>query len=924
VIEGKVADTPNAHQVVSNQAVQRLETGLAHVAIAIVYPEHLRSVEFAELPTALSVSSYEFAVFSENGPSAWRSGKIHQILAELRRVQELLARDDAVQEAAEQLREKLDAISGLLAANQGVCDRLTAILGVGVPASETASQARERGTTVAKISALSVANAFIFQEQLSAADSRVQTLRNVLAAEDLIARATEHWTFICDDIDYVPIFRIARDILLQLPADDTSNTAVRQLAERALRICARKAALRHDLMGRIYHWLLHDAKYLGTYYTSVPAATILLKVALNPARWKVDFGNISEVSELRIADLACGTGTLLMAASQALSDNFVRQSAAAGQPLNDAVFLELHRALMESILYGYDVLTSAIHLTASTLALMAPEIAFDQMHLFSMPLGLDEQGQPRLGSIDFVESDAVPTQVDITDSEHAVGVVTGGGLLSGTAIVPQLDLCVMNPPFTRSVGGNLLFGSLPDQRGRMQAELRRRLRPANRPPLLANTTAGLGSVFVAVADPYIKTSGRMALVLPAALLNGIAWSRTRELLRGRYVIETVIASHDPAKWSFSENTDLSEVLMVARKGLPSGDEQTIFVNLWRNPRTIGDALAVAAAINDAEPASLGTASRPKHGVTALRIGDIKIGEVVALPAVELDGDLLGCTFAQTDLVRLAWFLAKGVLTLPGARDRVPVPIASLGQWADIGPDRRDIADGFTVEGTPTPYPALWGHSADGMQRIALSPNRWLSPRSVAAEGRNLRDVTLLWPKAGRVMIAEKMRLNTQRIVATRLDQEALSNVWWPCKLKTSERTIDKEKALTLWLNSTLGLTLMLSNRIPTEGPWAQFKKPTLERMPVLNVNGLDEEVLTRMARVYDAICNEDLQPLSTLASDEIRQQIDRCISDCLSLPDLTPVRDALGREPVLTVTSLADEVDWTADPGTYEQLSLAV
>ena len=43
----------------------------------------------------------------------------------------------------------------------------------------------------------------------------------------------------------------------------------------------RRLRCAHDLMGRIYHWLLHHAKYLGTYYTSVSAATLLLKVALD-------------------------------------------------------------------------------------------------------------------------------------------------------------------------------------------------------------------------------------------------------------------------------------------------------------------------------------------------------------------------------------------------------------------------------------------------------------------------------------------------------------------------------------------------------------------------------------------------------------------------------------------------------------------
>src|SRR5947209_19740888 len=116
---------------------------------------------------------------------------------------------------------------------------------------------------------------------------RVKTLRKVLAEKDLITAFEQHWHYICEEINYVPIFRIAREVLLALPSGMHSDEAVKRLAYRALETCAEKAALRHDLMGRIYHWLLHQAKYLGTYYTSVPAATLLLKLALAADRWDV-------------------------------------------------------------------------------------------------------------------------------------------------------------------------------------------------------------------------------------------------------------------------------------------------------------------------------------------------------------------------------------------------------------------------------------------------------------------------------------------------------------------------------------------------------------------------------------------------------------------------------------------------------------
>ena len=142
------------------------------------------------------------------------------------------------------------------------------------------------------------------------------------------------------------------------------------------------------------------------------------------------------------------------------------------------------------------------------------------------------------------------------------GPVRASDESASVAPLPTLDLCVMNPPFVRSVGGNLLFGSIPDQRGEMQAELARRVRESH---LSASSTAGLGSVFAAVADRHVKEGGRIALVLPAAVTAGVAWGRTRDLIDHGYVLETLIASHDPERWNFSENTDLSEVLLIARK-----------------------------------------------------------------------------------------------------------------------------------------------------------------------------------------------------------------------------------------------------------------------------------------------------------------------------------------------------------------------
>ena len=600
-----------------------------------------------------------------------------------------------------------------------------------------------------------------------------------------------------------------------------------------------------------------------------------------------------------------------MAASQAVTDNFIKFTLSHGGTVDEAALRDLHKLVIEEMLHGYDVLPSAVHLTASTLALLAPETCFEKMRLYSLPLCKVRSGQVYLGSIDYVSTDAIQTQLDLMIAGDR-SPVRSSDESESVAPLPPLDLCVMNPPFVRSVGGNLLFGSIPDQRGEMQAELARRLREND---LSASSTAGLGSVFTAVADRHVKEGGRIALVLPAAVATGVAWGRTRHLINHGYVLETVIASHDPERWNFSENTDLSEVLLIARKrdrlkdsDKSVADEPTQFVNLWRNPSSSAYALAIAEQISRGAAAPLGSAIKPRHDMSELIVGTCKYGEAVELPWGAVRSDAwLGCAFAQTNLVRTAWFLRDGHLYRPGDNRVHALPVRKFGDLAILGPDRRDIADGFTIATGRTRYPAFWGHDAELVRSIEMSPNKWLAPRARAATGRPLRDAGLLWGRAGTLMVAERIWLNTQRSLAVRLNTSALSNVWWPVRLR--EENDRAEKVLALWLNSTLGLLTSIAHRVPTRGAWIQFKKPTIENLPVLDVAALSKDQLRQLADVYDSVATKELNTIVNMANDEVRAGIDHAFSQILHLPSLNALRAELANEPIITLRpGLEEEV----------------
>lgn len=748
---------------------------------------------------------------------------------------------------------------------------------------------------VSRISGLVLINALVFQEVLAEHEEQVKPLQAILNEGNPISGFSTQWKFILDNINYYPIFHVACEILGNLTAKGEVTIAIIGLANTAQRIVSHRAALRHDLMGRVYHRLLAEAKYLGTYYTSIPAATLLLKLALR-SDGSTDWGSNEHLSQLRIADLACGTGTLLMAAADAVTDAHIRTKARGDEEIELAT---LQRILAEQVLHGYDVLPSAIHLTASTLALRAPQISFKRMNLFSLPHGGPHR---RLGSIEFLEDRQVKDVTDLFGAVSTSEQLTGKGSEEIThANIPPLDLCIMNPPFTRSVGGNLLFGSLPDaERKKMQKRLSELIKKKK---VLASSTAGLGSVFVAIADRFIKQGGRIGLVLPKALLSGVAWDKTRELFRTKYRVEYIVASHDPLRWNFSESTDLSEVLLVAVKEKHSPpNAQVTSLNLWRNPTTAFEALAIFNAARSSVP-DISTG----QGSLELSIGENKVGEAIAMDWQSLRKQflwMLPTAFAQSDLIRVAYHLLKGKLWLPTKKELKDIPLCLLNSLGTLGPDRRDIHDGFNLSKSRTAYPSFWGHDATSVFSIMQEPNKYLSPLAKAKPGRGLRKLDDLWPLAGRILFAERLRVNTQKLAVLRVSENVLSNMWWTFALRQKKSVDQREKTLCMWMNSTLGLLTLLANREETEGAWIDFKKPVLASLPTLNLDSLTADQLRQLSDAYDNVSTQTLQPFPQMATDEVRASIDAAIAKILHLPDFSILRMLLAQESVVCLNRL--------------------
>ena len=850
----------------------------------VLYPGQLRHAE--DTKAGLETADLQWWLHGTRGSaraqSPVRHGSVRELADELRTFPLDLEDVDRVTAAAGVVGHALEQAASPVAQHARLARRIADIIA-------KADQEKDRAAAL-RIGCLVLFNALAFQDRLATANDAVPTVREAL--HQGIPGLRDAWNFICERIDYVPVFELAvsiLDVLVDGP-DETQLPVIEPLFDAVQR--TRKVE-GHDLSGRLFHTLLTDAKFTGAYYTSVPAATLLARLAFQDWPPQVDWRDHEFPGSLNVADLACGTGTLLMA----VATEAERRHREAGG-IRSA---ELHKAMVEEALHGYDVQLSAVHFAATSLAMLNPAIQFDRMNLSVMSLGV-EGSEISLGSLDFLESDSVAVQFALSPAGMGIATMDRArisgrgprGAAQGESVtLPDLDLAIMNPPFTRSVGGNLLFGSLPSSdRRKLQNELSRRLRSHH-----ASATAGLGAAFVAAASPKLRPGeGRLALVLPATVCTGPSWQQTRDLIQRDFALDMVITSHDPLRWNFSDSTDLSEALLIATRRSESdhpAEHRTTFVNLWRNPNGVLPAHRIAGAIAATAPARL-----EDTGTALVEVDGQHLGEMVSLPESKLvRRQWSGIQFARADLLRSAVrLLDNGAVWVPGEPNPARIPLCRLDEIGQVGPDRRDVWDGFEVTEATTAYPIVMNHDTEQRRGLVAPPDKYLAPLVNPRPGRRLKPLDQLWSRSGRLLIAERLWLQTTRIAAMRSEVNVLSNVWWPVRME--DESI--EKALAIWLNSSLGLLTALAQRTSTRGGWVALKKADLQKLPVLDVRRLSPGQRQDLSRLFDQIAEAEFQRLPAMHHCPARRHLDESLAKILNLPTLSTLRHLLATEPTIS------------------------
>ena len=650
------------------------------------------------------------------------------------------------------------------------------------------------------------------------------------------------------EVNYNQILEWSCAILDAMPSTISTRSVLTRIAQVARNIESSSGGQHHDLFGITFCQSVASAKNDGSMYTTIPAATLLTRLTLASIEDMVDWTNYDEVTGLSIVDFACGTGTLLIAAA-----NYILNREQTGRRDDVA------RALLERVLHGYDINNRAIFQSATGLGMISPSVAFREMHLYSLMLGIDPvTGGGCIGSLELLEGldqgtfnpPPVGTRVDALPAP--IEVVT-------------FDVAIMNPPFTVNYKRHHQFDD--------EVRLALQDRESELVPKDVVNRSGNSGAFVALADKHIdEDKGLLGFVLPSASVNGPSGFQIRKRLAERFHIKYLVASYDPDRIFFSGNTDIGEILVIAsRKPIFGEPPPTQAVKLIWNPETSTSAVATADYI------LRGTADEHDRALTeSIPFSDIKRGDWRALQFVD----------------NLLYHAAADLCGEWGATVGDQFEIRGIGRVVrKFGERTKDEVPGGT--------PVLWEHDASHCNKLSVSTDSWVIPKPghEAAFSRMSRQVH-------RMKLPDRLSLTSSCVTAVLTDEPSLGSAWQNVVPVSSgpHCTDDLAKVAITILNSTLGKLVILVGRNNRKPSYPTFSINAQRNIPLPSIAEMTPEQVQTLVGVFDEVAEIERKPFPEAHTCEVQIRIDEVVCDVLGFDAsrCEDLRNRLAREPMIS------------------------
>ena len=882
-------------------------SGAVTAAVALRSPDFLRNLPGADaVDRALADgATLEYALFSgRDKTDRARFPKTGFIAGDIRDLAAFIARaaapDDAVKRAADILAHGVqDAADILRAAAERAEDTQAEIV---------RHLKQPYGEQTLRMAATIMINALVFHQNL-AGQRGIRNLDQIAPDGNIVpSELLAEWRKILN-INYWSIFSVAGDLLRSVNPPRAAVRALGVMRRTADALIALGVSQSGDLAGAVFQQLIADRKFLATFYTRPESATLLAHLAMPDAPDDDQWKDPRRVRNFRIADYACGTGTLIHAAYRRLNQ---LHWLAGGDPR------ALHAHMMEHSLTAFDVLPASVHLTASTLSSTHPNERYGNTQTIVAEYGRTERGGVSLGSLDLLAAGGV---VRPLIPMHAATEITATGESETWLDMPPAsqNLVIMNPPFTRSGSDwdgqkgktyqTKQFHGLESDKD-TQREMAAREKEYTK-GTCAHGYAGIGSSFAALAHRMVKKGGTVALILPLTSLQGSSWSKFRKMIAERYRDVTVMTiaaskSHDQ---SFSADTGMAETMIVFRESAAAPSKRGLFISLKKRPENEMEAIETARAIKRSFPQteSQRTLEGGPFGGDPLFVGDEILGE--AINAQIGDSQWEAVSILDFSVAQSAYQLARGRLWLPRMqeRDALDIAMTSVGQIARIGISHKDIVGSgartaFTRIKPPSAnatYPMLWNHNAKLETRMTVAPDS----EGRVKRGRESR-AEEIWNTRSHAHHNADFRFNSQPLTVAYTEEETIGGSAWP-NMKFDDP--NQEIAHTLWSNTSLGILCYWYHSSRQQVGRGRMPVTALRTMPTLDVRKLTRTQLQAAERIFADMRDTAFLPANESYRDPARRELDeRVLTEILTLPP------ALVAEPLTLLRQ-----KWCSEPSVH-------
>ena len=825
-----------------------------HTGLAIRFPYKFREIAEAELEAEMEkAEDIAYCLLSINDPhrfpnEGWLTGSVADIATAIRVGAMPISKID---EAVQTLKNGVNHAA--VRAEQSIQERPD----IGNRIAEILVQ--DPGKQTIQMAMLIIGNAFVFQSLL-AHKPGMETVPSLSEITEKYGKLSvpevlEAWEHI-QKINYTPIFAVADRLLRVLRGDDTlAGDVLHILRKTALTLGRIGLAQEHELAGIAFQEFIAERKIIKANYTR-PESSVLLCALTLPELNK-------DAKNIKIADFACGTGTLLNGMYQRILA-LHEQAGGKGE--------DIHKHMVEKNLLGCDIMPNATHLTVSIIAGTYPDIRIGQTRIRTMKYGtLHGDGRYAIGALDLLSNPGETLPLNLEKAETISGQGSRPEALQQHFRHNEFDIVIQNPPFT--VAGADNNSGVPktifaDKKAKAAMNESLKLQKST----IGHGKAGLGSYFTELADKMVKRKGKIGIVLPEITLAGTCWNKVRELWRQEYhnVIVVTIADAKTKSCAFSADTNMTECLVIAAKGRAENTGRGLFVCLNRRPISELEALEIAKDIH-----SLKDIRQLEDGIVdgnPIKIGKEIVGYAIDAPLTQTSSAWPVSRVKDMTVVQTAHQLTNGKLWLPRQEDPLPLITCQLSEIAKTSLTHGVIKNAFEIEegcSDTADYPCLWHVEATTQLAMVVSPDSHGCPRPNATE--KIKQILAL---NSRVHYNECLRFDANALAVMFTEQDTIGVNKIPNIVFQDKRY---EYAWTLWGNSTLGLLChwMCSGK-QTSGR-GQNSRSTLRSMLTLDVRQLNPFQLTIAESIFDELKGQEMLPFSKMVDDPVRQKLDRLL-----------------------------------------------